>query len=63
MPTQLRDTTLAAKRAGGKILTLSATAADSVMKLRSLGFILGLHSMDDRRHLSMNCWVLLYLRP
>lgn len=38
---------IASRRAGSHILTLSATAADSVMKLKALGFALGLHQMSD----------------
>jgi len=38
---------IASKRAGGRILTLSATAADSVLKLKALGFALGLHALQD----------------
>ncbi len=33
--------------AGGKILDLSATAADSPLKLRAIGFSLGLHKLDN----------------
>lgn len=35
---------IASKRNGSRILTLSATAADSVLKMKALGFALGLHS-------------------
>lgn len=38
---------IASRRAGGKILTLSATAADTVIKLKALGFALGLHQLQD----------------
>lgn len=38
---------IASKRANSRILTLSATAADSVMKLKAMGFALGLHNMSD----------------
>ncbi len=45
---------IASKRNGSRILTLSATAADSVMKLKALGFALGLHQMSNYREWLMS---------
>ncbi len=39
------DMAIAAKRQGIKVLALSATAADSPLGLKALGYILGLHSL------------------
>jgi superfamily II DNA or RNA helicase len=46
---------IASKRNGSRILTLSATAADSVMRLKALGFTLGLHSLQNYRD-----WLMAY---
>lgn len=40
---------IASKRAGSHILTLSATAADSVLRFKALGFALGLHGLSNYR--------------
>lgn len=46
---------IASRRAGSRILTLSATAADSVLKLKALGFTLGLHNLQNYRE-----WLIAY---
>jgi hypothetical protein len=40
---------IAAVRGGGKVLTLSATAAQTILKLKALGFSLGLHQLSNWR--------------
>jgi len=42
------DLLVAAKRQGIKTLCLSATAADSPLNFKALGYVLGLHSLIDR---------------
>jgi hypothetical protein len=49
------DTTLqsklliAAKRQAGRVICLSATAADDPRQMKALGFTLGLHNLNDKR--------------
>jgi superfamily II DNA or RNA helicase len=38
---------IAAKRAGGKVTTISATVADSPMRMKAFGFAAGLHDLRD----------------
>lgn len=45
---------IASKRAGSRILTLSATAADSVFTIKALGFAIGLHGLSNYREWLMS---------
>ena len=46
---------IAAKRSGARILTLSATAADTPIRMKAFGFVLGLHNNKDYLDWLLKC--------
>jgi len=55
-PTLNRKMLIAAKRKAGKILTLSATAAESPLQMCALGYALGLHTLSKSSPMSKTTW-------
>ena len=46
---------IASKRAGGKVLTLSATVADTPLRMKAWGYTMGLHKLTDWQTFLLKC--------
>ena len=56
-PTLNRKMLIAAKRQAGKVLCLSATAAESPLQMCALGFTLGLHTLSKQSAIGKTTWM------
>lgn len=56
-PTLNRKMLIAAKRQAGKLLTLSATAAESPLQMCALGYALGLHTLSKQSPMGKTTWM------
>ncbi len=56
-PTLNRKMLIAAKRQAGKILALSATAAESPLQMCALGYALGLHTLSKASPMGKTTWM------